>query len=653
MAKEATSSLGVDFGTSHIGAVRLRLVDGHPEIASAASFCLEQDGLLDESELHQAFSVWLKDKHLEHQAAVCGLPAHLANSAISFFPAAQSDEDVAKIISFQTKQLCGLADEPFCSTSQFLADKADGSRSVLLSVCKAQVAENYCRIMAKLGLETLALADNAQALINAFAFLKPDGAGNHQLQMLLDIGSEDSSFVLMQDNVIVNIGTLPFGGSQFTARLAGYLNCDEKTASMRKHDSADDWRDENSASNRVIRDYAEELRHYVNLPQGGNGKALAENALGAIWITGGGALFPNLERELNRCLGLPVTIFGVPAAMLMKVSDTLQCPQGVDCHPQLTTALGLALQGLPGAMLNLSLLPERLRWQQQKMREFPYLFGAAVLIVFTLAIASCVWLLGLRQDIIDLEQRKANLEDCLKLAPQLERAYRSIIYHQEKLLPIVEYGRRFNRFRDALCSCNDVLDNADGKQQVFGFYLADEFTFAEGFPSAKRAKAEAVPAKLEGAPSVFTVPAASPEMKDDAVLVSDFPMLKSMFLGGMGEAGDASYQVVKDIQTRFHERSAFSNVDDYIDSVRLDGKEQIFQQWTSFFEKQSDKLEQSCALFLLKMPFGTTLTVNGQELPRIGRTAPTMEKKPEPQNAASDHENADDEADAGEILEQK
>ncbi len=615
MGAELTKCLGVDFGSSQAAVVYLRLVDGRPLLRRAVCLDLQSEGLLNGQELRQAVGEWLQHRRLHVLPASCGLSSSLASSAILTFPAEHSDEDVQKIIRFQTKQLCGLADEPFCNDSQFLVGRDEmAPRTVILSVCRQRPAEDLCRQFSLAGLEVRNLTDNAQAIANAFAFLYPEEAASSRRQLILDIGHQDTTVILWQDGQPRYTGTIPFGGLQFDRRLAAAWGCDEQTAARRKAEAQDDWLDPDSVLNQTIHAFAAELHAgFAQFPEqhlepNGNVKAPCQ-----FWLTGGGAIMAGLDRTLSRVFHCPVQVFGVPQAMLATSRDAIGCPEGLDCHPRLTTAFGLALQGLGLAPLRLSLLPERIRWQQHKRRELPFLMAAALLFIATLLLSLGAFVLNLRQKAQDALHQKERLETCLELIPKLTKAYEEIDYRQRQLLPIAEYGLRLARYVEALDSCREVFSPGALSQSAFCFYLADAFSFAEDFPSINKPKTEAAPQpkRMDPAPvgtSLFTPPAppAAPVEKA-APTVEEMPLLRTMYLGGLAGADDEHFLAVKEIQTRFHGRPAFANVDDCIDSVRVDEDNRIFPSWKEFCQEQSEKLEEKHAVFLLRLPFSTTL----------------------------------------------
>lgn len=616
MPSETTKCLGLDFGSTQAAVVYLRLVNGKPLLRRAVCLDMQTEGLLNEQELRQSVREWLQHRKLLALPVACGLPAARTSSTVLSFPASHSDDDVQKIVQFQTRQLCGLTDEPFCSDTQRLDSNENDSRSVILSACRQRTAEEVCQHLNNLGLEIRGLTDNAQAVANTFDYFHQDESRSDSLQLLLDIGLNDTTVVLWQNGNPLFTGTLPFGGTQFTRRLAALLNCNEETAEKCKFEADESWLDPDSPQNQVIVAFAREIHNLFTLfPESVVDKNGGLQKPYKIWLTGGGAMLPGLDRTLSRELQCPVTIFGVTEQFLSSNREDYGCPEGFDCNPRLTTAFGLALQGLGLSRLNLSLLPERFRWKQKKMHELPFLFAACVLFLTVIFLSSGLFLLNLRQKVQDAVKRKETLAHCLVLIPKLNQAYEEIDFRQRQILPIAEYGLRSTRYCEAISSCREVFAPEVMQLSASCLYLADEFTFVSEFPSAAKpmAKPDAAPLAprpgvLEKPVSVFPATPPAPAVQEELpICVDDFPILRSMYLGGLVGADDEHYLAVKEIQTKFHERSSFSNVDDCIDSVRIYDDNHFFPSWLEFCQNNAEKLENAYSIFLLSMPFSNNL----------------------------------------------
>lgn len=619
------SSIGIDIGGSSARAVALERHGHAVRISQAVYINRYAEGLVGENEFSGALREWLHTRGLQRTPAVCGLASRLTSEVIYDFPPEHRPGDLRKMVDYQTRQLCGLSEERFISDYQLIGEQESERENVLIGICRESIVDEKCQFFQALGVPVHAMAENGQALANAFAFLHPLESAQYDIRILLDIGQNESTLVLWSRNQPRHIACVPTGGEQFTKFLARQWNCDEMETERRKKEVSDDCQDPDSPCSLASRAFAVELRHALEQWESQseqNGTRLLRHP-GKIWLSGGGALQPCLERTLGNEFQCPVELLGVPRSMLYGTS--VQCPAGHEVQTDLTIAFGLALQGLGEGVLKLSLLPERVRWQFHKQSQFPFLLSAFLFMLLTILLVMGLFLFDLKQRIADVTALKENLDKCLVLAPKLNKSYEQIDFYQKQMLPVVEYGTRTGQFIEALKSCRDVLNDKNIPQPLHAIYLADELSFAEACGIKQYDNASPVLAPL--APlerDIFAASAKSAPPPPSTVLpVAKIPVLRNMYLGGLTLAGESRYKTVKEIQVRFHERSTFNNVDDYVDffKARFDAK--YIAEWERFLAIPAERLESRYTFFFLQMPFRESVTARP-----AATSSPSPERKP-------------------------
>ncbi|MBP1583995.1 MAG: pilus assembly protein PilM [Victivallales bacterium] len=627
MAFTNVHSLGIDIGSGGAKAVYLQQKKGGQQFLQTVCLNRYAEGLLDENELLDALQEWLAVNRLLEVQSCCGISPRVTSTVMRRFPQGDRNGGSLQLLAdYEAKRLHGLSDEPFCYDNQDFGSCAENPSWSLqaISVCREAIASRNLQFYQKLGIMVDGIADNAQALANAFFNLRPEAAAAEGLQAILDVGQEETVIVIWQDGVPIRFSSIPLGGFTLTQALAMKWHCSEAVAERRKREEDQDWLQPDSPGNQALRGFLGEMQKNLNAllaaEDGGEGEVQVKSPVSftKIWLSGGASLHHGLERICSREFQCPVEIFGVPRHQL---SGT-DCPPGYDFVPSLTIAYGLALQGAGLAKLKMSLLPLRHRWQLRKEREFPFLLGGCQLLVLTVLLAMGILMLRLQRKADVLTGKMQNLESCRELVPLLEEKYAAIAHCQRQMLPIAEYGSRAKRYAEALKACQEVLNEKTIGRPVSCIYLADEFSFAAENGVAVTAGDDARSAQHRQPTAltpgeIFNLEGKGVERlldKDQTLTnVSSLPILKNMFLGGLTVQDQTEYHTVKEIQLKFHEQTEFSNVDDYMDLISPTFSAKYLSPWEKFVLRPEVGTERQYGLFFLQLPFRENLT-SGQDI---------------------------------------
>ncbi|MBP5301265.1 MAG: hypothetical protein J6Y80_07640, partial [Victivallales bacterium] len=466
------------------------------------------------------------------------------------------------------------------------------------------------------GLRIEQMNSTGLALLNAFETLQPEAAELPNLQLVVDFGTESSVLAIYCQGRIQLLANLAAGA----ARPA----------------------DGESATHDLAREIQNVLGEWKNT-QPTDTKLLTSSQ---VWLSGEGALNAETAEVLSAQLQTPVQLLG-PAARKCAAGIPTGGAVGGVC-PALTIALGLALQGTGTAPCMISLVPERLTWQQRKKKSAPYLALTAMLLAFALVAGLHLFNRHLRNAFAELQQHDHELDEALALCPQLDQAYQDLAYHQRRILPVAETGFRTQRFMETIqVWLNSIPDHTE--QDTWCFYLADEFSFANanaaqatsqrtrdddaGERSSRSRPARAVetpavtpprpPALLstetqiaseEPGENAVRPPLADAENAAEAAepapvvypattLVAQIPVLSAMYVGGFVPSIGNKYQLVKQLQERLNISDTFVNVDDYADFLGPEFKDAHLLPWQNFLVEHRDDIGQEHLLFFLQLPF--------------------------------------------------
>ncbi len=586
-------AVGLDIGHGAVKAVRLGLRDKQLAIEQTVLLDIQQEGLLDEQELTRALLAWLEENGLRHRPLTVGIPQYLATTQVSDFPPGVKGEELRGMVSFETMQLAGLSDDAFSSDFHVMTPKFGRQNPVLIGVCRQSVIDDRLRSLTREGLNVVDLGMNGLAVASTFYHLHPEALQDDRPSLLLDLGDENSTLLVVAGGHVLFVGSLLFGTSRYTEALATHLHCSDDQADRRKRDLVLDPDDREHPFTAVTAQLESEMRNAIEHWRAGEKEELSHLLLGKIWLTGGGAGLAGLPDAIARFFGCEVAVFG-PAD-----------PASGAVSPGMTTAFGLALQTMGTAEIRVCLAPESLRWTQRRKRLFPYLLAAEIIFALLLGASLFRYHLGLNRDARSLSDEVTQLSECKSLIPQLQKQMATMDHYERMLIPFVEKGNRGQRFLTTIGELERARSEGD-----FFVYLADWLTFEELRPktsdasSARNRPAPAAPSASLFA-SVGTIAAArnstDPSVAN-ATLVGDVERLDRMVV-----AGHIPYQVegrltaLLQLVDNLKKGGVFTRVDDLPEPQRQGMGDQVFNIWERFWRDKPFK--GRFTQFMIVLPF--------------------------------------------------
>ncbi|MBQ6474159.1 MAG: pilus assembly protein PilM [Victivallales bacterium] len=611
--RPAKHAYGIDLGQTSVKAIGIARSGGGVKILRHARLDIAAEGILDESELYGSDGLpkWLGENRLTTQRAVLGVPQYLCTTQVSNFVANAKREALEKAVALETAQLAGLSDEPFLSDYQCMPPALGRENPILIGVCREQAIQELADKYAGAGVALHEMAMNGLAAANALFQLHPEllespkegklkvnahdkqetpvAPDQSKVHLLLDIGAENTTAVILAGGDVLYTGGLLFGANRFTQAMAASLNVTEKEALARRATWSPDWDTEASPLLACALQLAGEMRATISHWRDGETASIAPNPIARIWLCGGGARMPGLAAYLSRTWDCPVEVFGPVLA------------DGAPPSPEFAVAYGLALQDVGLAHLSLSLAPRLLRWQRAREDRFPYLVWATIIFFMTVVagmVCADVWL---TQRQVVLQEGMTELNSCAHLVPQLDKARDEYAHYQTMMLPIVEMGSRGQRFLQALEVVSAALEQGN-----WCVYMTDEFSHQdygvarEAPPSQKSVPA---PTSLFGEPySAQETAAATPA----GIAVDSLPLLRTMFIGGFTPVpGNKRFEAVLGIQNRLNASGVFRNVDWLDENTEATGREQqVMQPWENYLRSQRFQFGEH-TVFKLKLPFAS------------------------------------------------
>ena len=212
-------------------------------IRRAEIFRSRDEGLRgdDEIELFNAVGGWLKELKLGVPYIYLGMPQFMATTQISDFAQGAKGEELEKMVGYETMQLSGLSDESFVYDYHPMPVGNGRKNPVMIGICREQNLNDYCDRATNAEIKLDDVAMNGLALANAFFGLHPEAKKDNRPQVLLDVGNENTTMVVVVGGQVLYVGGMMAGGQQFTQTLMRELGVKEEEAEKMKFRGDVDW----------------------------------------------------------------------------------------------------------------------------------------------------------------------------------------------------------------------------------------------------------------------------------------------------------------------------------------------------------------------------------------------------------------------------
>lgn len=601
-------SLGLDVGQSTVKAVVLGLKGKTVQFVGTRLLDCRAEGLLGPAELREHLPGWLGEAGWRKREITVGIPQYLATTQISDFPPT-SDDALRSMVAHEAQQLAGLSDERFVHAYAPLKPGFRRQNPVLIGICRHSAVAERAEALYQDKLRPAEFGVAGVAMANAYLEIYPQALADPTPQLLLDLGTESSTVVVLAQGQLLYLGTLLFGASRFTQALAKHLGVSEGEAEKAKLQARLNLSDASSPIYRTVRTLEAELRTVLDHWRSSEPDDVARRGFGRILLSGGGALLPGLAAYFAQAFTCQAEVIGV------KVQGQ------AEPDPRHLIAYGLALQGLGLGTIRLSMTPEDVLAHSARRRNFRYLVAAAALLTATLCVYS-LWtyerLLDKERQLRDLAQK---LDTCNQIIPQLEDIRNEMAVREKMLIPLAAKANRNRHFLRAFERLSDVKDT-----EGWCIYFADYETYRGALgrwgerPAAESGKPEAKAAVAGlaglGGGDIGLSPRASVDTTRMRA-VTDIMPLQGFILGGYTPVLDNQpYKRVREIVDKLNAaagvapgtagRGALSLTVDLIPETERAGHEDMFVAWADLFSATMSQRERRGApkykSYLLRVP---------------------------------------------------
>jgi type IV pilus assembly protein PilM len=357
-AKGKQTIVGLKIGASQIAAARIQN-GATPHLVQLVREPLS-DGVVVAGELRdvEALAATLKRLFSKHKLPKKGVRLGIANNRIgvrTFDIAGIEDPDqLANAIKFRAQETLPIPLDEAVLDWQVLSETTDPTsgqvtRRVLLVVAYRELVDRYAAACAKAGIRLSGIDLEAFAMLRALTPPAAPGAPPADgAQVVVNVGHDRSTFAVSDGRACEFTRVLGWGGSALSVAIARAFDVTPSEAEPVKqalslvegaeapegmtpeaHEQArESLRRELQA---FARELVSSLRFYQNQP--------GSLGIGGLVLTGGTAHLPGLPAELERLIGVPVTV-GDPLARVT-LPKKFELPDRVG---SLAVAIGLGIE---------------------------------------------------------------------------------------------------------------------------------------------------------------------------------------------------------------------------------------------------------------------------------------------------------------------
>ncbi len=593
--KTLKSGLGLDIGQTSVKLLELEQSHGSVHIRDCRVLDIQSEGILDDEEMYGSIAAMVKDAKWNDTPLCLGLPQFMATTQVCDFAPGVKGEELDKMVHYETVQLAGLSEDTFLHGYQPMQPAYGRVNPVLLGISRELSVNEYCDKLkgAKVNLRDVAMAGLGVA--NTFYYLHPEQLEEQTPQLLMDVGCENSTVLIVAGGEVLYVGSMMFGSQNFTRVLANQMGCSQEEAEKVKRGMDPDWESATDPMVIASRQLDNELKSTMEQWRGGEKEELANEMVAKVWISGGGAALKGFTEHISRNYGCPVELL----APKWKEGPA----------PELCIAFGLALQAMGMSVYDLSLAPASVRWKIKKEDRFPCLVIAAALF-FATTIAGMVYLrIWCKEQCERYDEKMIELNKCKNLIPELDEAQGKLAYYQRMLIPIVENGRRGGRMLEGMEELRRAMQPGE-----WCIYVGDEFSYKGHEVKKEEIKTEE-PRRHARESRMFMPLEEASEKKNDSsetelktVLVDEMPLLKALVVGGYTprQQKTTRFAAVLNIQNTLKAGEVFSDQVDWLADTDKNGYELIVQEpWKRFLANNKATLGEFND-FWLKIPYKKT-----------------------------------------------
>jgi type IV pilus assembly protein PilM len=374
----AQTAWGLDVGVTSLKAIKLRR-DG--ELVSVEAFdVVEHDKFLSEPDvdrdamIQRTLQKFLLRNPIRRERVYIGVPGSATFARFVKLPPVEPKK-VPEIVKFEAiQQIPFPLDQVNWDYHTFQSPESPDVEVGIFAMKKELVAQVLSNFRAA-GLTIHGVQMSPLAVYNAAAY---DGLTDDKGTVLIDMGAEHTDLVIM-DQGRLWLRTINIGGNHFTDALAkSFKQSFSKAETLKKGAATSKYQKQIFQAMRpIFADLVADIQRSIGHYNSSHRDSRLERIVGM----GNPFKLPNLQKYLQQELKMEV----IRLDNFRKMKSDPKLGAGLnDAILSMTTAYGLAAQGLGLAPIDTNLLPIELARQMMWQNKQPWFIGAAAILVLAI-----------------------------------------------------------------------------------------------------------------------------------------------------------------------------------------------------------------------------------------------------------------------------
>ncbi len=318
-------------------------------------------------------------------------------------PAMTTDKDkIQEIISYEAQQAIPFSSDEVVWDSQLLQPMADSDGSeidAMIVIVKKQEVSRISELVEKLGKRIVLIEVAGTSCYNS---ARANNVGANECQMILDIGGRCSTLIFL-DGSRFFVRTIPIAGDTITQQIAKEFNISYADAEemKRKHGyvslgGAYEESDSEVASavSKIVRNVMTRLHGEINRSINVYRATQKGRKPEKLFLAGGTSILPYAPRFFSEKLRIPVEylnpfqVVGIGPAVDQQVLSEV-------AHLYAET-IGLALRRIGTSPVEISLIPDYIRKQNEFRSKRPFFLASAIVVLLYFGIS--LWTMSQQAD---------------------------------------------------------------------------------------------------------------------------------------------------------------------------------------------------------------------------------------------------------------
>ncbi len=379
MAKTAGTAWGIDLGNSALKAIKVTLgEDDKVEVLDYA--VIEHESILTSPEItpgqrteliEKALEKFTEEHDLAGNAVVVGVPGHSSFARFAKLPPVEKKR-IPDMVRYEAQQQIPFDINDVEWDWQVLSESDDAQEiEIGIFAIKSDIVKRALQPYSNSDIMIDTVQMGPMALFNFLTFDKSEVSDSKDAIILIDIGAENTDLIISNKGKVWQ-RSIKIGGNHFTAAVqkSFKLSFQKAEGIKRTANTSKYARQIFQAMRPVFSDLAAEIQRSLGFYSSGN----RDTQFGEAYAMGNAIKLPGLLKFLQQSLSLPIK--RMDNFDLATTSSEVSVAEFSGHIPSMSTAYGLALQGLDLGKMKGNLLPREIIRQTQWKRKHKWFIAA-------------------------------------------------------------------------------------------------------------------------------------------------------------------------------------------------------------------------------------------------------------------------------------